>query len=109
MAIEQSCMSWHRFGMTNETVGSRAYCPPGKRENGRLAAAGTLVKLIHGTCLRAYPPLVHTPDPAAGRSSEYPANVRPALISSAARLPELKRCGQLSSVMPCVLPENRAR
>lgn len=42
VATSQSCMSWHRFGVTNETV----------------SAFGTFVKSIHGACLRANFPFV---------------------------------------------------
>ena len=57
VATGQSCMSWHRFGMTKDTVGSRGYFPAGKLVHGWLSAAGTLRKLVQGTCLRAYSPL----------------------------------------------------
>jgi len=50
-------MSCCRRGKTIETAGSREKSV-GKSVNGRLAEAGTFVKLVHGLCLRAYAPLV---------------------------------------------------
>ena len=47
-----SCMSSLRFGMTNERVGS-VVKSVGKLVKGWFALVATLVKLIHGECLRA--------------------------------------------------------
>ncbi len=67
-AMLQSCMSWHRFGITKDTVGSRAKSA-GKLVKGRLFEPGTLLKSVQGACLRAYSPAEHTSDPGPGRSS----------------------------------------
>src|SRR5437764_14754693 len=104
-------MSWQRSGITKETAGRAAY-PAGVTGNaliGLVAEAGTLGKFTQGTCLRAYPPTEHTVAPPGGRLSAYPANVRPVAASRDARLGPVNVWGQPSSVMPCVLPENRAR
>src|SRR5690349_20854997 len=101
-------MSWHRFGITNDTVGRRARFF-GNRPSGRLSDRGTLRKFVHGTCLRAYSPLTQASEPVAGRSSLYPANERFAAIRSAPRFGPLNDSGQASEVTPCVLPENSAR
>lgn len=47
-----SCMSSFRLGMTKESVGN-VVKSVGKLVNGWLAVVETLVKLIHGLCLRA--------------------------------------------------------
>ena len=52
MPIEQSCMSLHRFGLTNETVGS-VVKSVGKLAYVRFDAAGTLLKSTQPLCLRA--------------------------------------------------------
>src|ERR1700757_537002 len=63
-AMVPSCMSSFRFGITHETVGSEAKLDElGKLVNGRLSEAGTLLKLVHGTCLRAYAPEVQAVEP----------------------------------------------
>src|SRR5262249_5946652 len=54
---EQSCISLHRFGTTNDTVG-RLLKVVGNREKRRLLDAGISLKFTHGLCLRAYWPLV---------------------------------------------------
>ena len=79
-----SCMSSLRFGMTKESVG-RVVKSVGKLVNGWFAFVDTLVKLIHGLCLRAYAPEVQTVEPAEGRSSEKPVKVRLAATNSLAR------------------------
>src|ERR1041385_1102569 len=56
VATEQSCMLWHMSGMTKETVGRSRKCPRGNRSKVRFAVAGTVSKLPHGLCLRAYRP-----------------------------------------------------
>src|SRR2546430_10384327 len=101
-------MSWDRFGITNDTVGRPARSP-GNRRSGRLSDVGAPGKSVHGTCLRAYSPLVQAGDPVDGRSSLYPAKDRFAVIRSAPRFRPWNDSGQASEVTPCVLPENRAR
>src|SRR6476620_6832833 len=91
--IEQSCMSLHRFGTTHDTVGSWVKSV-GNALTGWLDGAGTLLRLTHGLCLRAYWPDVHTVDPADGRSSEYPVKESPAAISCAPELAVPNVCGQ---------------
>src|SRR2546423_6576624 len=53
----QSCMSLHRFGTTNDSIGS-VVRSVGKSLNRLLAEDGTLLKSAHGLCLRAYRPEV---------------------------------------------------
>src|SRR5256885_717604 len=53
----QSCMSLHRFGTTNDSLGS-VVRSVGKSLNRLLAEDGTLLKSAHGLCLRAYRPEV---------------------------------------------------
>ena len=101
-------MSLHRFGTTTETVGS-VVKSVGRSLNRRLLAAGTLLKFTHGLCLRAYRPEVQPVYPSEGMLSEYPLNVRPALMSCRPRFAALNVCGQESSATPCVEPENSAR
>lgn len=103
-----SCISSFRFGITKEMVGS-VVKSVGKAVNGWFALLGMLLKLIHGECLRAYAPDVHTVDPADGKSSEKPVKVSPAAASSLARFSVEKVCGQESSVTPWFDPENRSR
>src|SRR5215469_10253993 len=57
VATEQSCMSLHRLGVMNATVG-RLVKVLGKLAYVRLLAAGTLEKSTQLLCLRAYVPLV---------------------------------------------------
>src|ERR1017187_10537021 len=102
-------MSSHRLGITKDTAGSRAKAVTGKLVKGRLTEPGTLVKSVHGTCLRAYSPAEQAGDPGPGRSSESPAKLLPALIRSAARFGAVSRSAHPSSVTSCVLPENSAR
>src|SRR5438309_11743599 len=97
--MPQSCMSLHRFGMTQETVGSLAKSA-GKLGKGCCAAVDTFLKAIQGTCLAAYLPAEQTVEPTDGRSSEYPVKLRPAATRSAPRFGAMNRCGQLSSVTP---------
>src|SRR5215469_778811 len=105
----QSCMSLHRFGITNETSGSCVKAEAGNWENGRFTELDTFEKSVHGTCLRAYSPAEQTCDPVPGRSSEKPANVLPAAIRSLARFGAENVSGQASDLTPSVLPEKRAR
>src|ERR1700746_2511072 len=98
-AMVPSCMSSRRSGITNETVG-KVVKLAGKLVKGWFALAGTLVKLTHGTCLRAYSPEVQTVEPAEGKPSEKPVKVRPAAASSLPRFSVEKVCGQESSVTP---------
>src|ERR1039457_3302806 len=103
-------MLWQTFGMTRDTAGSAVKSLlEGNAVNGWLAEAGTDGKSVQGACLRAEFPLVHTADPAAGRSSAYPVKVWPAAMRSAPRFGPVNVCGQESVVTPCVLPENSAR
>src|SRR2546421_10405359 len=53
----QSCMSLHRFGTTNDSLGS-VVRSVGKSLNRLLAEDGTLLKSTHGLCFRAYRPEV---------------------------------------------------
>src|SRR6266700_2715350 len=107
-ATDPSCMSSSRLGTTTDTVGRLAKLL-GNSLNTRLSALGTLEKSDHGLCLRAYSPLVHPVKPSEGMDSEYPVKVRLAPMSSDPRLAAENVCGQLSSVMPCVDPEKKAR
>src|SRR5579863_9222841 len=104
-AMVPSCMSSRRSGITKETVG-KVVKSVGKLVNGWFALVGTLVKLTHGTCFRAYSPEVQTVEPAEGRPSEKPVKVCPAAANSVARFSTEKVCGHESSVTPWFDPEN---
>ena len=92
-----SCMSLFRLGITKEKVGRG--CSRGKLVKGRLVVVGTLVKLTHGACLRAYAPDVQTGEPGgqvfgvADEGESGVEQVRP-------RLAVLKEWGQVSLVTP---------
>jgi hypothetical protein len=70
VAIEQSCMSLHRFGITKETVGNVEKSLVGNALKGSSLLCGKLVKLVQGACLRAYFADVQPVKPTDGRSSE---------------------------------------
>src|SRR5262249_4331627 len=89
------CMSFSWLGTTMATVGSVSNLAGsvGKSQKRRFedvateGPLGTLAKLIHGTCLRAYivTPFfctLSTVEPIAGRSSAYPLNESPLSISA---------------------------
>lgn len=95
------------------TVGSALYSV-GKFVMGRLVVAGSPLAALscqftHGLCLRAYGPALHMSEPIAGKSSEYPAKVKPVASGACPRLGVVKVCGQELSVIPWVDPENSAK
>jgi hypothetical protein len=85
--------------MTHETVG-RSLKSVGKAVKGRFTEDGRSEKSVHGTCLRAYAPEVHTSDPVSGSPSENPAKVRFDAMSSLPRFAVENFCGHESEVTP---------
>ncbi|BCK66536.1 hypothetical protein Srufu_004890 [Streptomyces libani subsp. rufus] len=68
MDTEQSCISLHRFGTTNETVGSFEKSV-GKASKVWAEPVETLLKPNHGLCFCAYLPLLQVVEPSDGSDS----------------------------------------
>src|ERR1700678_3593168 len=102
-------MSSSRLGMTIETVGRPAQLDgAGNAENGSECEPGILLKLAHGTCLRAYLPALQSSEPGAGRLSANPTKLWPAASSCEPRLDSLPALTGQTFSLTSVLPANNA-